>query len=131
MSCKKNDMNFKDVDKPHEKLMKSFELPEWIVGQNCTKCNEILGHLSIRSIGLKTNAQHIGNFFIEVCCQHCKYGYDLHMKKACTNVKDLINLLQSKAIDKNFEPDYLMSNSENNLVQNIVKEKQNGDKKTQ
>lgn len=134
MNLEETDISFKDVSKQHENLIKRFQLPRWIIEQNCTKCNKTLGYLSIRSIGVKINAQHIGNFFIEVCCIHCKYGYELHIKRICSNIGDFINLLTNACFHAKMEPDYLIPNNENNLVQNIVrdiKENKNGNTQTQ
>jgi hypothetical protein len=114
-------ISFKDVSKQHEKLIKSFNLPKWVLKQNCSKCNKPLSCLSLRSIGLKLNAQHIGNFFIEVCCQHCNYGYELHMKNTIKDIKSFIYFLKNDDLDPKMEPDYLISNSENNLVKDIIK----------
>ena len=128
--CNKN-INFKDVSVPHEKLISSFNLPKWILKQNCSKCEKPLGYLSLRSVGLKLNAQHIGNVVIEVCCQHCNYSYDLHIINGCKNIKGLIDLLTNDNLNPKMEPGYLMSGSKNNLVKDIIKGEQNGDKKTQ
>jgi hypothetical protein len=118
--CNKN-ISFKDVKQPHENLIKTFNLPKWILKQNCSKCNKPLGCLSLRSIGLKLNAQHIGNFFIEVCCQHCNYGYELHIKNTIKNVKSFIYLLENDDLNPKMEPDYLIPCGENNLVKDIIK----------
>jgi len=127
------DISFKNVSKQHEDLIKTFNIPEWIIKQKCYKCDKELGYLSLRSIGLKLNAQHIGNFFAEVCCQHCNYGYDLYLKDVCKNIKDFVALLENNIwnLGAKMEPDYLIPNSENNLVKEIIKGEQNGDKKTQ
>jgi len=114
--CNKN-INFKDVTIPHEKLISSFNLPKWILKQNCSKCEKPLGYLSLRSVGLKLNAQHI--------------GYDLHIINGCKNIKGLIDLLTNDNLNPKMEPGYLMSGSKNNLVKDIIKGEQNGDKKTQ
>src|ERR1035437_6547998 len=125
------DISFKDVNLPHENMIKSFQIPEWIVKQKCTKCDKELGHLSLRSIGLKLNAKDIGNFFVEVCCQHCSYGYELHIKNACKNIKkDFIDLLDDFYLDFRplikIEPDYSIPNDENNLVKKIIEDEKNG-----
>ena len=122
-------ISFKDVKQPHENLIKSYNIPKWVVKQKCSKCDKELGYLSLRSIGLKLNAQHIGNFFVEVCCQHCNFGYEFHIEKACKNMKEFIDLLSNKDLDVKMKPDYLISNSENNLVKDIIKGEQNGYKK--
>jgi len=126
------EISFKDVSKQHEDLIKTFNIPEWIVKQKCSKCDKEIGYLSLRSIGLKLNAQHIGNFFVEVCCQHCNFGYELYLKDACKNIKDLVALLENYSWDlgAKMKPDFLIPNSENNLVKDIIKGENNGNTKT-
>jgi len=124
---KNKNISFKDVKQHHEQLIKSYNIPDWVSKQECPKCNKQLGFLSLRAIGLKLNAQHIGNAFVEVCCQHCCFGYDLHLKNACKNIGEFIDLLKSNKTNLKLEPDYLISNSENNLVKDIVKDISKGE----
>jgi hypothetical protein len=134
MDNDKLNISFKDVSEPHEKLIKNFEIPEWVSNQKCPKCNKKIGLLSLRTIGLKLNAKHIGNFFVDACCQYCNYGYELHLKNSCQSMNEFILLLKDgnyEARLSKMEPDYLIPNDENNLVKSIIQKENYGNKKTQ
>jgi len=68
---------------------------------------------------------------VEVCCQHCQNGYELHIRSICKNIEDFINMLKTNyqmSVIK-FEPDYSITYDENNLVKNIIQKENYGNKK--
>ena len=116
----------------HNKAISSFNLPQWITNQTCPKCNEKLNLISFRSVGLKLNAKDIGNFFVDICCSKCNYGYELHLQNKISNIIDFSNALKNQDFteENSFIPEFQIDKLENNLTSQILKEKY-GNKKEQ
>ena len=120
----------KNVTHIHEGLIKKYCFPDWLIQYQCDQCKEKIGEISIRSVGIKINAQHIGNFFAEICCQHCKCGYEIHIRNVCKNIEDFTNLLKNNTVSHKIETDYSMSYSDSNITKNVLEEVY-GNKETQ
>jgi hypothetical protein len=122
-TLKKEDFDSTKIREYHEQFMSTMNLPAWIYEYPCIQCHEPMGLPSLREIGLKLNAQHIANFFINVCCQHCSYGYELHIENKCKTLDDFISLLQSKKQGEKNEYKFIGSHeidkTKNNLLLNL------------
>lgn len=111
----------KNIKKYHEDFIYAMSLPPWISKLACPKCNNTIGAISIREIGLKINTQHITNFFVGVCCQYCNYGYEFHIENKCKNLQDFICFLQAEDPKDIVVPDYSINPLNNNLLNIILK----------
>ena len=116
--------NQKDFDSSkireyHNTFLSTMNLPQWMPQCLCVKCGKPLGLPSLRELGLKLNAQHVTNFFINVCCQHCSYGYELHLENKCKTLDDFINLLRQSDINDTFVGSHTINPRQNNLLFNM------------
>jgi len=118
-----------DIKIYHENALKKFGIPNWILQQDCPQCHQKIDFISIRAIGLKTNAQHMGNIFVEICCSNCRYGYELHLENFCLNIDDFIMMLKNKDEGIKMIPDYLIPIEQNNLLTRTIKEQYHGNTK--
>lgn len=111
-----------------EELIRGFNLPRWVLSnrdgssRKCEVCGDKLSNISLRTITLCLNPQHMGDIQIEVLCRGCSSNYFIHFRKECVSKDDFIAVI-SGTRPKN-DPVLLSSikPSENNLSDIIVEE---------
>jgi hypothetical protein len=112
------------------KMIEQFQLPNWTtvdshgLARKCPSCSQDLTQDCVRSLTLCLNAQHIGDIQVEFMCRKCYANFFLHFRKACINVVDFAEYLNSSFAPQNGEPvlQDKIPLSENNIAEVLVKE---------
>jgi hypothetical protein len=107
------------------KLLGGMDVPSWIVPSmgKCPECQGEIGLGSVRGLGWMMNAQHVGNFVVDVMCQHCHAGYELHYQKACPDLGSFLSVLVTGKGAPTSVPRHKIPATVNNLVEIMLKEK--------
>jgi hypothetical protein len=111
------------------KTIDGFVLPVWLREERaCPECKEKIPIEGIFGFGVKLNAQHFGNFFVETLCPKCHAGFEWHFQDACPDLKSF-NKVLSYGTDVTPVPHHQISSSKNNLMERMLKEKEDKAKK--
>jgi len=113
-------------DKVSERLHKAIDewgLPQWIKKQlgNCPECKKPLSVYSIRGIGVKLNPQHIGNFCMDIMCEECHAGFELHGLEGARDFDGFLATLQ-EGLFSEFVPHHHIPANVNNLSQMMIED---------
>jgi hypothetical protein len=112
-----------DIGDGIKKAIGGFGLPKWLLEErSCPECGKPIPLEGNFGFGVKLNAQHFGNFFVETLCPNCHSGFEWHFKKACPTFKDLLNVMTSGSGDQPV-PNHRIPSSENNLIEAMLKDK--------
>jgi len=105
-------------------LVEGFGLPEWARKPGkCPECGKDMDERSVRAVLIRLNAQHYGNIAVEILCQHCRSGFELHYKKACGGVRDFVSKMLCDKIDgAPPTPHHKIPANENNLTDIMLSE---------
>ena len=106
------------------RLLEEMGIPSWIVPSlgKCPECHGEVGIGSIRGLGWMLNAQHVGNFVVDIMCQHCYAGYELHYQKACPDFGSFLAFLVTGKWASQPVPRHKIPATVNNLVDVMLKE---------
>jgi len=106
------------------RLLSGMGIPTWILSGmgKCPECQKEIGIASLRGLGWLMNAQHVGNFVLDVMCEHCCAGYELHYQKACPNLGAFLAFLVTGKGGIQPVPRYKIPATVNNLVEVMLEE---------
>ena len=116
------------VNKRLAEAISGFELPEWILyavdgsKRTCHECGEPLDYVSIRTVSLCLNPQHLGDAQVEILCRQCSAAYYVNFRKACANTRDFIRLMDGER--PSFDPVCVsdIKHDDNNLTAMMIEE---------
>lgn len=116
------------INKKLTEVITNFALPEWILysvdgaQRKCAECGENLEPISIRTVSLCLNPQHVGDIQVEILCRKCSSAYYINFRKSCLTTNDFVRLLTADRPP--FDPVRLTSidHNDNNLTTLMIEE---------
>jgi len=112
-----------DISLGMREMIDGFNMPEWLRQERmCPECNKPLPPESNHGFGVKLNAQHFGNFFIETLCPSCYAGFEWHFRRSCKDFDCFLGVLKNGTQGEP-TPNYKMSSGENNLMESMMEKR--------
>jgi RNase P subunit RPR2 len=105
----------------HERQLEGMGLPRQVRRLKCVTCRTRLSAAAIRGVGLKTNAQHLGNVTVEICCTRCHSGYELHFYAGCKTLRQFCHQMLHGRIPGEAVPMHQIPVSRNNLMEKMTR----------
>tara|TARA_Y100000310_G_C20004190_1_gene499919 strand:+ start:77 stop:466 length:390 start_codon:yes stop_codon:yes gene_type:complete len=78
-------------DEKLKQLIEDFGLPRFDFP--CPSCENRLGKLDVRAIGVSLNARFFGDVVMEMFCPECYSGFQYHLRRLCKEKADFFRLL--------------------------------------
>jgi len=128
--CEEKDMNSK-VEEFHEQKILDMHLPNTILENVCSHCNEKLSITSVRGIGLCLNTRNFGEISLEVFCHACSCLETFYFREDVQTIGDFCHKVRTNDAIKTkpLTEEKMYSSGYNNIVQQMMLTEKQKEKK--